>query len=207
MNTFFKFYHQAWPVLGISAAAFAERAWHATKRPRRSLALILGVAVFAAALNPATAMVSHLRQHEGRFTLDARSALGRRNPGDLEAIEWLGRSAPRDTVVMEAAGDPYTEFARISSHTGIPSVLGWANHEGLWRSNDPEVMNRLNEVRSFYSTLDADSAREILQRYHVTHVIVGDMERATYAGASHVSSFPFLEPVKNGTTTVYRVTK
>jgi YYY domain-containing protein len=207
MNTIFKFYHQAWPVLGIGAVAFAGRAWHATKRPRRSLALILGVAVFAAALYPATAMVSRLRQHEGRFTLDARSALERRNRGDLEAIEWLRANAPGNSVVMEAAGDPYTEFARISSHTGIPSVLGWANHEGLWRSNDPDVMNRFNEIRRFYTTADPGGAREILRRYGVTHVVVGDLERTAYGGASHVASFPFLERAAGGTTTLYRVSK
>lgn len=207
MNTIFKFYHQAWPLVGIGAVAFAERAWRATERPRRSLALVLGTAVFAAALYPATALVSRLRQHEGRFTLDARSALERRNRGDLEAIEWLGKNAPRGSVLMEATGDPYSEFARISSHTGIPSVLGWANHEGLWRSNDAEVMNRVSDIRRFYTTADPGAAREILRRYGVTYVMVGDLERTTYGGASHVASFPFLERVAGGTATVYRVSK
>ncbi len=207
MNTIFKFYHQAWPLVGIGAVAFAERAWRSTEKPRRSLALILAVAVFAAALYPATALVSRLRQHQGRFTLDARDALERRNRGDLAAIEWLGKNAPRGSVVLEATGDPYSEFARISSHTGIPSVLGWANHEGLWRSNDAEVTNRVIEIRRFYTTSDPGGAREILRRYGVTHVVVGDLERTAYGGAFHVASFPFLQRVEDGTTTVYRVSK
>jgi YYY domain-containing protein len=205
MNTIFKFYHQAWPLLAIGGVVFADRAWHATKRPRRSLALGLAIATFAAILYPATAMVSRLRQNEGAFTLDSRSALGRRNPGDLEAIEWLGENAPRGSVVMEATGDPYTEFARISSHTGIPSVLGWANHEGLWRSNDPEVMKRLNEVRLFYTTPDPASAQKILRRYHVTHVVVGDLERTAYGSDAGRAVLPFLDPALPGSTSVYRV--
>jgi YYY domain-containing protein len=206
MNTIFKFYHQAWPLLAIGAVVFADRAWRATPIPRRSLALGLAVATFAAILYPATAVVSRLRQHEGEFTLDARAALERRNPGDLEAIEWLGKNAPDRSVVMEAAGDPYTEFARISSHTGIPSVLGWANHEGLWRSNDPEVLQRLGEVRRFYSAPDPGSAREILQRYRVTYVVVGNLERSTYPAADRIGSYSFLERVYSGPTAVYRVT-
>jgi YYY domain-containing protein len=207
MNTIFKFYHQAWPLLGVGAVAFADRAWRATKKPRRSLVLGLAVATFAASLYPATAIVSRLRQHEGSFTLDARTALERRNREDLEAIEWFSRNAPRGSVLMEAAGNPYTEFARISSHTGVPSVLGWANHEGLWRSNDKDVLDRLEQIRRFYSTPDPGIANGILRRYGVTYVVVGDLERTAYAGASHVSSFPFLARIPNGPNIVYRVSK
>ena len=39
MNTVFKFYHQAWPLLGIGAVVFAERAWRAARAPRRGLAV------------------------------------------------------------------------------------------------------------------------------------------------------------------------
>jgi uncharacterized membrane protein len=106
---------------------------------------------------------------------------------------------------MEATGDPYSEFARISSHTGVPTVLGWANHEGLWRSNDAEVAQRAAAVRTFYTTTDQRTAATVLQKYHVTHVVVGDMERRTYPMAGNVASFPFLEPVAPGGTTVYRV--
>jgi YYY domain-containing protein len=205
MNTIFKFYHQAWPLLGIGAAVFADRAWRATRVPRRSLAFVLVVAVFAALLYPMTAAVSRLRQRDGAFSFDARRALGRRNPGDLQAIEWLVENAPSGSVVMEASGNPYTEYARVSSHTGIPTVMGWANHEGLWRSNAPEVMARLEEVRRFYSASDPRAAREILDRYHVTHVIVGDLERSAYPQAPRVAGFPFLHSALEGNTVVYRV--
>jgi len=205
MNTIFKFYHQAWPLLGIGAVVFAERAWRTSKSPRRLLAAVLAAATFAALLYPATAIVSRLRQNDGPLSLDARKALGRRNPGDLEAIEWLEKNAPPGSVVLEATGNPYTEYARISSHTGIPTVMGWANHEGLWRSNAPEVMARLEEVRRFYSASDPAAARGILDKHHVTHVIVGDLERTTYPDAPRVAAFPFLELIHGGATGVYRV--
>jgi YYY domain-containing protein len=205
MNTIFKFYHQAWPLLGIAAVAFADRAWRVGALPRRALGFVLVLAVFAAALYPASAMASRLRQHEGGFTLDARSALARRNRGDLEAIEWLRKNAPPGSVLMEASGDPYSEFARISSHTGIPNVLGWANHEGLWRSNEAEVQNRLNQIRTFYTTPDPSVAEQIVRRYGVTHVVVGDLERTAYGGAAGVERLPFLERIHPGQTVVYRV--
>jgi YYY domain-containing protein len=205
MNTVFKFYHQAWPLLGIGAVVFADRAWRATKPPRRVLATVLVAATFAALLYPTTAIVSRLRQNDGGFSLDGRKALGRRNPGDLEAIAWLGKNAPRGSVVLEATGNPYTEYARISSHTGIPTILGWANHEGLWRSNPPEVPARIEEVRGFYSATDPAVARGILDKHHVDFVILGDLERTTYPNASQIAAFPFLEHVHGNATGVYRV--
>jgi len=35
--------------------------------------------------------------------------------------------------------------------------------------------------------------------------VLGDMERRTYPPAGNIASFPFLEPVLNGNTAIYRV--
>jgi uncharacterized membrane protein len=205
MNTIFKFYHQAWPLLGIGAAVFAEHAWRTT-RASRAVAIVLAASVFLSLLYPLATTVSRLRQKNAPFSLDARGALGRRDAGDLEAIAWLEKNASRTSILMEASGDPYREYARISSHTGIPTVLGWANHEGLWRSNDSEVGKRLEAIRLFYTSGDPRSAREILDRYRVTHVVLGNLERSTYSSGG-VASFPFLQPVHSGNTTVYAVAR
>ena len=205
MNTIFKFYHQAWPLLAVGAAVLAERAWR-NAAPGPTVARITLTAAMALSLfYPVEAAASRFRQHEGAFSLDLRAALARRNSGDAAAIEWLIGHAPERSVVLEATRDPYSEYARISSHTGIPTVLGWANHEGLWRSNDPEVAQRSAAVRAFYSASDSKSAAMVVQKYKVTHVIVGDMERRTYPTADSVASLPFLTPAFPGGTTIYRV--
>ena len=72
-------------------------------------------------------------------------------------------------------------------------MLGWANHEGLWRSNDPEVAQRSAAVKAFYTASDPRTAALVVQKYKVTHVIVGDMERRTYPDADNVASLPFLD--------------
>ncbi len=207
MNTIFKFYHQAWPLLAIGGAVFAGRAWEAAGRRRLAVRLALGAAAFLALLWPVNAAVSRLRQKDGPFTLDAQIALSRRSPADAAAIAWLAKNAPRGSTVLEATGDPYTEFARISSHTGIPTVLGWANHEGLWRGNDPEVGERIARIKAFYSTPDLRAAWDTIQKYGITHVVVGDMERRAYPGADMVARMPFLAPAFPGETAVYTVAR
>ena len=205
MNTIFKFYNQAWPLLAIAGAVLAERAWRQRGRSQRAVRVALTAAAIAAALYPAECFVSRMRQRQGPLSLDSRTALARRNAGDAAAIAWLEANAPPGSVVMEASGNPYTEFARISTHTGIPTVLGWANHESLWRADSREVGVRDQAVRSFYTQPAASVSAQILQRYRVSFVVVGDMERQHYPGAAHVADSPFLEPVFQGATTVYRV--
>ncbi len=199
MNTVFKFYLQAWPLLAIGGAVFAARARDTVGRKSRVFRAALGLCVLLAALWPINVTVSRLRQRDAPFSLDAHGPLVRRNKGDAAVIDWLLANARVGSVVLEASGDPYSEYARISSHTGIPTVLGWANHEGLWRSTakaeDPEVAERAARVKLFYTTPDARAAWETLQKYGVTYVVLGDMERKTYGSNPATASFPYLYPV------------
>jgi YYY domain-containing protein len=205
MNTVFKFYHQAWPLLAIAAAVIGERAWAGVGASRRAVCVVLSAALVLALLYPADALLSRLRMHEGPFTLDARSALARRAPGDAEAIAWLDSHAPRGAVVLEATGDAYSEYARISSHTGIPTVLGWGHHEGLWRGNDREVADRTALIRAFYEVRDESAAALFLQRYRVTHVVLGDLERQRHQTADRIADYVFLTQELAGSTAVFSV--
>lgn len=205
MNTIFKFYHQAWPLLAVGAAVFAGRAWDASSRRRPVFRALVAAAVLLGLLWPANVIVSRFRQKVGPLSLDARGPLARRAAGDAAAIDWLIREAPEGSVVLEASGDPYSEFSRISSHTGIPTVLGWANHEGLWRSNDAEVNERLSGIRLFYTTRNALAAWDIVQKHGVKYVVLGNMERQTYPNAAAIAQLPFLRPVHTGDTTIFEV--
>ncbi len=208
MNTIFKFYHQAWPLIAIGGAVFAGRALPAGGRKRLPQRALLTACALCAALWPLNAAVSRMRQKDGPLSLDARGPLARRSGGDAAVIDWLLHNARVGSVVLEASGDPYSEFARMASHTGIPTVLGWANHEGLWRSNEPDVADRLARIKLFYTTPDPRIAWDTIQRYGVTYVILGDMERRLYGGSAAVANFPFLSPVfSSGGTTIFSVAR
>ena len=209
MNTIFKFYHQAWPLLAIGSAVFAGRAWNAASPARRRI-WNLGLSLIAvlAILWPLNVTISRYRQKSGPLSLDASGPLAQRSAGDAAAVAWLLKNAPIGAVVLEASGDPYTEFARISSHTGVPTVMGWANHELLWRNTDADVQERLQRVRNFYAGRDPRLAWDTIGKYGITHVVVGEMERRAYPNAEMVGTYPFLKPAfTTPDTTIYAVTR
>ena len=205
MNTVFKFYHQAWPLLAVAAALFAQRAWRERDASPGTLRAVLAAAAVLALLYPANAVISRFRQREGPFTLDGGTAFARRSPDDAAAAAWISGHARRGSVLLEATGDPYRDYARISSHTAVPTVLGWANHEGLWRSNDGEVGERAELIRAFYGGADEQAAGAIARKFRIEFVVLGDLERMTYPGADRVAEFLFLEPVRPGGTAVFHV--
>jgi uncharacterized membrane protein len=117
MNTIFKFYHQAWPLLAIGVAVEAERRWRSEAK-HRALAALLAVSVLLALLYPAAASIQRLKMHEGPVTLDARVALERRNPADAARVSWLEKNRRRGMVIIEGDGRSLAS-TRVSTHTGI----------------------------------------------------------------------------------------
>jgi uncharacterized membrane protein len=82
-------------------------------------------------------------------------------------------------------------------------VMGWAGHEVQW-GHDPG--SRFADVQQIYSTDDLETARELLEQYHVDYVFVGDLERRDYPAAS-LAKFRELGSVafESGATVVYRI--
>jgi uncharacterized membrane protein len=205
MNTVFKLYFQAWTMLAIAAPWSVHRlvkqpwGWRAFPQVVLSgFALLLA----ASACYPLGILSDRIG---GRaLTLDGNAYLRREHPDDFAALDWLRRNARIDEVLLEATGHPYTYFARFSSNTGNPTVLGWANHEGLWRGHDAEVMRRHGEIGRIYNAPSLDDVRPALDRYKVRWIIVGDLEHETYK-VEGLKKFTGLEVAFNsGRTTVYR---
>jgi YYY domain-containing protein len=101
---------------------------------------------------------------------------------DYDAIQWMRQNIKGSPVIMEANTGLYHWGNRYSIYTGLPTVIGWDWHTKQQYSLLPSdlIDYRIGLVKEFYNTLDQARAREIAQRYEVTYVIVGGLERAVY---------------------------
>jgi len=101
-------------------------------------------------------------------------------PNDYEAILWINENIKGQPVILEAQGDSYTDYARVSANTGLPTVLGWAVHEWLWRGTYDVPSPRIEEVKKMYESEDIEETKTLLKKYRVILVFLGDLELQKY---------------------------
>lgn len=206
MNTIFKFYFQAWVIWGIAAAYVTVVLWHELKGWKKVLFNILWTVVFISALiYPAVMLVNKTNGFKpSLWTLNGNAYIQTSAPDESLAMEWL-KNAPMG-VVAEAVGGSYrAEFARISTQTGLPTVLGWPGHEWQWRGGGSEIGNREAEIKTLYETGEWFEALSIIDKYDIRYIYIGSTELSTYL--VDVKKFePYLSPVyQNGSVTIYEV--
>lgn len=212
MNTVFKFYFQALIFMAIALPPLLG----SLPRPAPGMTRALGkAAVYAGALTllyVPLAPVTRMLVSPAGGSLDALAFLQTRAPGDLAAIDWLRAVASRDSVVLEAVdahepvGTTRWELTRISAFTGIPTLLGWVEHEQQWRGRIAAIDQRLQQVNAVYQDGARDEAMHIFQTFGVKYVVVGPTERARYGASVDTRFAGWLEPAfHSAETTVYRV--
>jgi uncharacterized membrane protein len=105
-------------------------------------------------------------------------------PGEAEAAAWL-RKRPAHAVLIEGVGTAYSDAARMSSTSGVPAVLGWENHQLVWRGDSirPELDRRKKLIGELYSGADPTKIRSIAAEFGARYLVVGSIERATYPAA------------------------
>jgi uncharacterized membrane protein len=88
-------------------------------------------------------------------------------------------------VIAEAVGGSYsTPHARMATYSGKPNVLGWDFHEIQWRGDSSLVTPRKADMIVLYCTHHWDSAKEIIEKYNIRYLVVGETEYSTYRSGS-----------------------
>jgi YYY domain-containing protein len=200
MNTVFKLYYQAWLLLALAggfALYYLASSWRSSLQNQRNFrigwAAGVGIVLVGAALYPLGATFDRLRPYnadggliEERHGLDG---IARFPAGELEAIEWLTVLARHQEIVIAEAfcprpdcpGNDYSEASRISGATGAPAILGWAGHEDQWRGGSSSARaGRFEDVERLFKSRDMAQVAEIVEKYGVTYIYVGPLERRTY---------------------------
>ena len=187
MNTVFKFYYQGWIILSV-VGGYGTYVWlkhHALLTGRNKLVSrtalgIVCVLALSSVYFPIAAAVAKTSSSGLGPNLDSLSYMQFRDSDELNVINDLREIADSDDVVVEAIGDSYSEYGRISGSSGVPAVIGWVFHEKQWHGTDELFAEREEDVRTIYTTRDTEELRALVNKYRITMVVLGPREIATY---------------------------
>jgi hypothetical protein len=103
---------------------------------------------------------------------------------DRDAMRWLMENADGAPVILEAfhPGGGYRWGSRFSIYTGLPTIIGWDWHQTQQRNAGGRAVidARTADVLTLYSGTDDATARQLLAKYGVEYVVIGELERALY---------------------------
>lgn len=209
MNTVFKLYYQAWLLLsiagGFSLYYLASR-WRFTFN--REALFRTGWASLAAIMLAGATLYTvggTLNRTEGFDATGELRGLHWMPADEQAAFAWLREQADgQQVVIAEAVGGDYTETARVSAATGLPTILGWGGHEDQWRGSVAPRVGRFEDVNSMYLAPDLVQARAILEKYDVTYVYVGSVERSKYSDGPLAKFQQLPVAFASGSVTIYR---
>lgn len=207
MNTIFKFYFQAWIIWGLAASYAFVVIWTSIRTSWKKYLVhaVLLALVCAALVYPFFGLRMRFKQLGSQaLTLDGSSYLGQYSPDELDAIKWMEQAQPG--VVAEAVGGSYSGYARVSTFSGLPTVLGWPGHESQWRGGANEMGSRQSDIERLYQTSNWTEALAILEQYQIRYVFVGGLERSAYR-VNEIKFQNFLKRVYwNNSVSIYEYT-
>ena len=180
-NTMFKLGYQAFTMMGIASIV----TFYLLKNIKKTIIYYLLTIVFIfflffPSIYPYFSVPSYYGQLNRPVQLDGQVWLKDSNLEDNEIIDYLNKNEKGQPVILEAQGDSYTDYERISAFTGLPTVAGWWVHEWLWRGSSNIVGDRIPEVVSLYESKDINQTKLLISKYKIKYVVISQLERQKY---------------------------
>ena len=208
MNTVFKCFMGAWPLLALGGALLLPLAL-ASRHTRVFIRLAVVAALAGALAHPLSAIVFRARWNGPLDGLDGLRWMAREAPGDRESVFWLRAHAVEDAVLAEATGNAYSDYGRIGAASGLPIVLGWENHEGLWRGpgSVAETSARKRDLNLIYTSEEFGGVSTVLHQYHVRYVFVGALEKRDFGPNAFPMRANFRRAFASGDAAIFEILK
>ncbi len=175
-NTVFKLWFVVWLLLSLAggvAVAHASSRLPRARPPALNAVLGLSLALYLVSLFYGPAVFdSRVRE----FQAPSANALAFHefvDPQLAAAMRWIEANLSEEAVVLEAVGDSHSYTSVVSANTHVSTLLGWLNHELIWRGRIPEISQRWAIVHEMYLSGATEQNRKVAERYGVTHVYIG----------------------------------
>lgn len=184
-NTMFKLTYQAYIMFGMTMVYVIFRQLFVNRKKILKAVGVIGLALllwtcgyFGKSVDSWFGQVLDPSQYKG---LNATAFLETDYAEDVGAIRWFKENIEGSPVVLEANGDSYSEYERVSAMTGLPTVMGWYVHEWLWRNDVADLNAKADEIETIYTSTNAAEVQMLVEKYDISYIFVGSCEREKYA--------------------------
>jgi len=210
-NTVFKMWYQAWIIFSIATPYALYQTYVISKKRKNNRLSAVGLAlgsflaywVLKYPITSVRYIVGAKYDYKG---LDGSAYLDKERPGVRGVIFWLNENVIGQPVMLEDYGKPYSLDSVISAYTGLPTPLGWTEHELGWRDNWPLIAGRMGDIERMYRSSNFPEVTRLVKKYNIEYVVITDMERTKYGNTAGLSLRELTEPVmKSGTAELLKV--
>ena len=182
-NTMFKLTYQAFILFGMLMGYALVRVFMTSKLALRIVCGVLAgmlLLTFGYIFKSCESWFGKDLSPAKRVHTDASVYVSQSFKEDFDAICWINENIFGQPVMVEAAGDSYSDYERVSTSTGLPTILGWYVHEWLWRSGTDILNVRKNAVNTIYTSNNAGEVQKVIDDYNVSYIYVGKLEHEQY---------------------------
>jgi YYY domain-containing protein len=177
MNTLFKVYNVIWGILAIGTLMLTCQVQH-LRWARFASWTVLTPAVAASLLLIGIMCRFNRIESTARPSWNGTAYLQTFNPVEQRAFTWLNEHVQGAPILVEAFGPSYQEYTRFAMHTGLPVVLGWEYH--VQQRGTRDAQQRKEDIRTIYQEQNMHLTMRALNRYNVSIIVVGKLERNLY---------------------------
>ncbi len=185
MNTVFKFHFEVWIlfalVAGVVMAEISKKPGY--KSIPFAVCLMFAASTLPTSITSLTAWWKDPKVPGQSLSIDGLRFLDTSSPDMRKLIETL-KDVKGQPTIAEAFGPSYGPYARVSSMTGLPAVIGWEYHVYQHGHGWDQIKERERAMGVLYQSRNPHQIARILDHYHIRFMILGTLEKKTYGTES-----------------------
>ncbi len=200
-NTIFKTYTNVFIWLGI--AAIGQVFFMIEEKVKTTLFIPIGIILFSllvgSGLNTYSILEYSKNHGNGGTGLKGSAYLKRTHFEYFQIIDWLRENTVGLPHLLEKDSPSFSHsYSLVSSHTGLPSYLGWHNHVRLRGAGHSSIEKRRSMIGYLYGSYEVIKVFEKLREVGIKFIVLGKMERREMdrRGLAKFESYPdFFKPL------------